>query len=113
MNRLSLAFLITLGASSVLAQQPSPPPHTFAPPNLTQAGVRSMASACAMCHGTGGRAVPGSSVVALAGKPRAEILQAMAQFRDAQRPATIMHQIAKGYTDAEVAALADYFSAQR
>ena len=36
----------------------------------------------------------------------------MAQFRDGKRPATLMHQIAKGYSDAEVGALADYFSKQ-
>jgi len=35
----------------------------------------------------------------------------MAQFKSGQRPATIMHQIAKGYSDAEIAALAAYFSA--
>ena len=112
MNRLSLAFLMVLGASSVLAQQPPPHP-AFAPPNLTETGVRSMASACAMCHGTGGRAMPGSPVASLAGKPREEIVQAMTQFREGQRPATIMHQISKGYTDAEIGALADYFSKQR
>ena len=29
-----------------------------------------------------------------------------------ERPATLMHQIAKGYGDDEIAALADYFSKQ-
>jgi len=36
----------------------------------------------------------------------------MAQFKEGKRQATLMHQIAKGYTDAEIAALADYFSKQ-
>jgi cytochrome c553 len=37
----------------------------------------------------------------------------MAEFRAGTRPATVMHQIAKGYGEAETAALADYFSQQK
>ena len=37
----------------------------------------------------------------------------MTQFKEGKKPATLMHQLAKGYTDAELAALADYFSKQR
>jgi cytochrome c553 len=117
MKRLSLTVFpaaLALAALGAAAQPAAPPPPpAFAAPSLTEAGVRSMASACAMCHGTNGRAVPGSAVAALAGKPAAEIVDLMAQFRDGKRPATIMHQVAKGYSDAEVAALADYFSKQR
>jgi sulfide dehydrogenase cytochrome subunit len=51
-------------------------------------------------------------VAALAARPRDEIVQSMAQFKSGAKPATIMHQIARGYSDAEVAALADYFSRQ-
>ena len=94
------------------AQPPAPAPPAFAASNLSESGVRSMASNCAACHGTGGKAVAGSAVAALAGRSRAEIVEAMAQFKDAKRPATVMHQIAKGYSDAEVAAIADYFSKQ-
>jgi sulfide dehydrogenase cytochrome subunit len=71
-----------------------------------------MASACAACHGTQGKPVAGSTVAALAGRPAQDIQDAMAQFRDGKRPATVMHQIAKGYSDAEVAAIAGYFSKQ-
>jgi sulfide dehydrogenase cytochrome subunit len=35
----------------------------------------------------------------------------MRAFRDGQRPATVMHQIAKGYTDAQIDVLAAWFSA--
>jgi cytochrome c553 len=34
----------------------------------------------------------------------------MAQFKSGGRPATVMHQIAKGYSDAEIAAMAEHFS---
>ena len=33
-----------------------------------------------------------------------------AAFRGNQRPATIMNRVSRGYSDAEVEALADYFS---
>ena len=92
------------------AQQPAPPAPTFAAPNLTPKGVQSMAAACSMCHGMNGKPAASSTVAALAGKPRDEIVQSMAQFKAGSKPATIMHQIARGYSDAEVAALADHFS---
>lgn len=37
----------------------------------------------------------------------------MKLFKDGKREATLMHQIAKGYTDAEIAAMADFFAAQK
>nr|MBA3590336.1 cytochrome C [Methylibium sp.] len=37
----------------------------------------------------------------------------MRAFRDGKRPATVMHQIAKGYSDAQITALAAYFAAQK
>ena len=108
--RTILLGLASLGSAAALAQQPAPPPPSFAPANLSPKGVQSMAAACSMCHGTQGRVVAGSNVAALAGRPRDEIVQSMAQFKAGQKPATIMHQIAKGYSDAEVAALAEHFS---
>ena len=94
------------------SQQPAPPPPAFAAANLSESGVRSLAAACAACHGTQGKAVAGSTVSGLAGRAAQDIQDAMAQFRDGKRPATVMHQIAKGYSDAEVAAIAAYFSKQ-
>ena len=114
------AFLAAAGAATASAQQPappaaapSPPPPAFAAPNLTESGVRSIAAQCAMCHGPNGKPSEGSSVPGLAGRPAAELVGIMNQFKAGTRPATIMHQIAKGYGDAETAATADYFSKQR
>jgi cytochrome c553 len=103
------ALLAASSASFALAQAPAP---AFAPSNTTAAGARALAANCAMCHGTQGRAVANSPVASLAGKPKDEIVQAMAQFKSGQKPATLMHQIAKGYTDEEIAAIAAYFAAQ-
>jgi cytochrome subunit of sulfide dehydrogenase len=47
------------------------------------------------------------------GLPRDHIASQMRAFRDGQRPATVMHQIAKGYTDAQIDALAAWFAAQK
>ena len=74
--------------------------------------AQKLAATCAICHGTGGRAVT-KDVVPLAGLPREHIASQMRAFRDGQRPATVMHQIAKGYTDAQIDALAAWFSAQK
>ena len=73
--------------------------------------VRVWAAACANCHGTEGRAQPGMD--ALAGKDKSEIEQKMLDFKNGRRPATIMHQIAKGYSDEQIAAIATYFAAQK
>ena len=75
---------------------------------------RNLAAACAICHGTEGR--PGSKdspLIPLAGLPRDHIATQMRAFRDGKRPATVMHQIAKGYTDPQIDALAAWFAAQK
>ena len=74
--------------------------------------ARNLASACAICHGTEGRPAT-KDVVPLAGLPREHIASQMRAFRDGQRPATVMHQIAKGYTDAQIDALAAWYAAQK
>lgn len=109
MTRSALAFVAGLAALGAQAQQPPPPPD-FAPSPLTPAGVRALAANCAACHGTQGRPAPGSTLAGLAGKPRDEIATAMTRFREGKKPATVMHQLAKGYTAEEIDALADHFS---
>ena len=79
-------------------------------PAHAQDRAQQLASACAICHGTDGRAAT-PNVVPLAGLPREHIASQMRAFRDGTRPATVMHQIAKGYTDEQIDALAAYFSA--
>jgi cytochrome subunit of sulfide dehydrogenase len=108
-----LAAAIAAGAASIVsAQQPAAPAPGFATPNLTEKGVRALASSCAMCHGINGKTVEGSSTMPLAGRSAGEIIDQMAAFKEGKRQATIMHQIAKGFSDAEIAALASHFSKQ-
>jgi sulfide dehydrogenase cytochrome subunit len=73
--------------------------------------VRVWAAACANCHGTEGRAQPGME--SLAGKDAAEITQKMLDFKNGRRPATLMHQISKGYSDEQIQQIAAYFAAQK
>jgi sulfide dehydrogenase cytochrome subunit len=67
-----------------------------------------LAGTCANCHGTAGRSAGG--MPSLAGQPEAYLVQQMQAFRDGKRPATIMHQLAKGYTDEQIQALAKHYA---
>jgi len=71
-----------------------------------------LAATCANCHGTDGRAVEGSAVPGLAGMQASHISEQMKLFKSGGRPATVMHQIAKGYSDGQIEELAAYFAAQ-
>jgi len=73
--------------------------------------VRVWAAACANCHGTEGRALQGME--ALAGKDKDEMLQKLLDFKNGRKPATIMHQLTKGYTDEQLAQISAYFAAQK
>ena len=72
---------------------------------------RNIAANCANCHGTNGKSVGG--MPSLAGQPAELISRQMRDFRDGRRPATIMHQLSKGYTDEQIEAVAAYFAAQK
>ena len=84
-----------------------------APAAAQDVDARNLASTCAICHGSGGRPQPNAPLAPLAGMPRDYIAGQMRAFRDGGRPATVMHQIAKGYTDAQIDALAGWFAAQK
>jgi cytochrome subunit of sulfide dehydrogenase len=73
---------------------------------------KALAATCANCHGTAGRAVADSAVPGLAGMPREYLAEQMKAFKNGSRPATVMHQLAKGYSDAQIEQLAAYFGAQ-
>ena len=73
--------------------------------------VRSWAASCANCHGTDGRAQPG--MASLAGASKDDLVKKMQDFKAGRRPATIMHQLAKGYSDDQIEAIAAYFAGQK
>ena len=75
--------------------------------------TRALAATCANCHGTDGKAVAGQSMARIAGLPKAHIVEQMNAFRDGRRPATVMHQLAKGYSPEQIDAIATYFANQK
>jgi sulfide dehydrogenase cytochrome subunit len=99
MNRIILAAVVAVFSAPCWAQQPD-----------ANSG-RNLAAACAMCHGTGGANAGG--LPDLRGQAKEHIAQQLRDFRDGKRPATVMHQIAKGYTELQITALADFFAAQK
>jgi cytochrome c553 len=70
--------------------------------------TRAWAASCAACHGTDG--VSQGGIPTIAGVDRARLLELLLAFKRGERPATVMHQHARGYTDAELERLADFFS---
>ena len=75
--------------------------------------LRALAATCASCHGTEGKTAPGSPLPPLAGMPRDHIATQLKAFKAGSRPSTIMGQLAKGYTDAQIEQLASYFAVQK
>jgi cytochrome subunit of sulfide dehydrogenase len=101
LSRLALGVTLVVGLSATM-------------PSLAQSvgdNARYLASNCANCHGTNGATnVPGA--FQLAGQKADYIVEQLRAFKDGKKSATIMHQIAKGYSDEQVLALANYFSKQ-
>ncbi len=105
---------INLGIASVfLASLALIAPTTALSQSKDELNVASLAASCAACHGTQGKAVNGSAVVSLAGLSTDVIVAQMAAFKAGTRPATVMHQLSKGYSDAQIAMIAAYFAVQK
>ena len=91
-----LAFLaLSISSPALVAAQPAP----------------NVAQGCAGCHGQDGAGM--GAIPAIAGYDREAFIRTWQEFRAGERSATIMNRIAPGYTDEEVAALAEYFSSLR
>ncbi|HYF58539.1 MAG TPA: c-type cytochrome [Burkholderiaceae bacterium] len=72
---------------------------------------RQLAATCSNCHGTDGHARGDMSP--LAGMPAERTLATLAAYRSGALPATIMHQIVKGYTEPQLKLIAEHFAAQK
>ena len=92
---LTLALLASSAGLAQASGLPQTPPPYFA-------------ANCANCHGTDGKSA--AAIPGIAGKDKAWLEEVLKAYKQGTRPATIMHQLAKGYTDEEIAILADYFS---
>ncbi|MBS0433756.1 MAG: c-type cytochrome [Proteobacteria bacterium] len=94
------AAALALAAPWALAQSPDA--------NL----ARNLAATCANCHGTNGNA-RGKEVKPLAGVSAEKILAQIADYKSGAQPATVMHQISKGYSDDQLKLIAAWFAAQK
>jgi cytochrome c553 len=74
------------------------------------AGAR-LAATCTGCHGTNGRTV-GDALPPLAGQPKQALLANLMAFKSGNRSATIMTQLVKGYSDADLERIAAFFANQ-
>jgi sulfide dehydrogenase cytochrome subunit len=70
---------------------------------------RDIAAACASCHRDD--APPGAAIPPLR-RDAAAIVRQVRDFRSGTRPSTVMQQLAKGYSDADIAAAAAYLAAR-
>ncbi len=100
MKRL-LPLLGLLASAAVLAAETNAP----------AANLPYFVGNCFNCHGTEGRV--NSAIPSIAGRDKAFLEETLKAYKAGTKQATIMHQLAKGYTDEEIAVLADYFSRQK
>ena len=98
---------LPVAAADAPAPVTTPAPAT-APPSAppSPAAVVNMISNCYSCHGTDGRS-PGA-IPSLTGKNAQQALLQLKEFKSGQLATTVMTRHAKGYTDAELEALANY-----
>jgi len=99
---LAAALLAGAAASTATAQDATTTLH-----------ARALAATCANCHGTDGRTVDGSAIPSLVGMPKNYMVMQITAFRNGSRPATVMHQISKGFTDQQIDSIATYFAATK
>jgi len=67
--------------------------------------ARSLAATCANCHTADGALVP-----TLNGMPEDIIVRAMQDFKSGQREGTVMRELAKGYSDAQIKEIAAWYA---
>ena len=78
-----------------------------ADPNLG----RNLAATCSGCHSISGNALPG--MPPLAGQSKDALLKTLKDYKEGKQQATVMHQLAKGYTDGQLVLIAAYYAAQK
>jgi len=106
-RRLAMGAVPFLFPLAALGQGPAP---AFAAPDLQREGVEALAATCASCHGPPDAATGSLGVPDLAA--RQDVAQRLQALRAAP-PQTLMAQLARGLTDAEIEALGRHFAAIR
>lgn len=63
---------------------------------------------CVVCHGAQGKGT--KTIPPLAGRSADQIFEALMAYKNGSRPSTVMDRHAKGYSDAELRAVSEYFA---
>jgi cytochrome subunit of sulfide dehydrogenase len=84
--------------AAAVVTPPAPPP--------TPAAVVNMINNCYSCHGTDGRSA--GAIPSLTGKNAEQALLMLKEYKSGRLASTVMTRHAKGYTDAELEAMANY-----
>ena len=98
---MQVVFAVVLGLLAV--------PAALWAAEAADASPSMLGGACAPCHGTDGRSA--GAIPALSGKSAEFIVQRMVEYKAGAREGTVMNRIARGYTDSEIAAVAQHFAA--
>ena len=72
----------------------------------------SLSATCASCHNTNGKGVEGADVPGLSHLKASYIETQMLAFKSGERGATVMHQLAKGYTNEQIKIISEYLGAK-
>lgn len=94
-------------AAAAPAPAPATPPGTASLP-ISRHAAANMAHNCFACHGPEGHS-PGT-IPSLDRLDRQRIVTDLKAFKSGGLPSTVMGRQAKGYTDAEIEAIADYIA---
>jgi len=97
--------LATLGACTTTPPT-AEPAKAAAAAAITPGAAANLANNCFACHGLDGRS-PGA-IPSLNKQTSATIAASLKAFKSGARPSTVMGRHAKGYSDAEIDALANH-----
>jgi cytochrome c553 len=85
---------------------PVEPPEPVTGLDAELARVSALAASCSGCH-----AVSGGAIVDLSDYTEAKLRTALQTYRTDPEGTTVMHRLARGYSEEEVAAIASYLGA--
>ena len=83
----------------------------FSASGLHAADAPPGAASCSGCHAT--NAAAETPVPKIHGRPAAEMIDVMTEFRTDKKPSTVMNQLAKGFTEEETRAIAVWLASQK
>lgn len=99
--RLRILFAVAFVAvvATVFAQNPA---------QAQKASDMVLVNTCFSCHGTDGKSA--GDMPTIAGKSKNYIAARLKEFKSGKKPSTVMMRITKGFSDAELEAIAGFFA---